>query len=184
MRVGMVTRAVASTVHIAVLATLAAFVTGCSSDEPSRSADQVTTIGVRTGGPQTSSASAPTTPPTVADSADAVAKRTLIEWQRRIDGKNLSYEAAFSCGICAVAGKWRVSERDGEIVEAIYLGAGEMEAGLQPITLTSAIAAARSATGHVSIVESTSVALHVTYDSDTNAIDDEVDYQVTDLIIK
>ena len=28
------------------------------------------------------------------------------------------------------------------------------------------------------------LALHLTYDSDTNAIDDEVDYQVTDLIIK
>ena len=169
-----------------VLVVVSAILVGCTSSAGHSGATVSTTVTRTELGP-TTAAGPPVTLPSAThapvDDRPPAVDQLLEEWQRKIDGKTLTYEAEFSCGVCTIGGKWRVSERNGAVIDATYLTEHSIETGLQPITLTAALAAARAATGVVSIANSTPAALHFIYDSNPTATDDEVDYTATDIVI-
>ena len=172
--------------RVAILVVAGVLVVGCALSA-GHSGAPVSTAVTRTELEQTTVAAPPATLPfdtfAPVDRRPRAVDQALAEWQRKTDDKTLTYQAVFSCGVCAIAGKWRVSERNGAIIAATYLSDDAIETGLQPITLTAALGEARAATGVVSIVDSTPSGLHVMYDSNPNATDDEVDCTATDIVI-
>ncbi|MEO6122069.1 MAG: hypothetical protein ABIR32_00055 [Ilumatobacteraceae bacterium] len=88
----------------------------------------------------------------------------------------MSYIAVFSCGVCDIGGKWEVTELDGVITKAKFIGEGEMRPDAKPLTLTEALTEATAATGSVTVLSSSATAIHMRVDPVIDSIDDEFEY--------
>lgn len=117
------------------------------------------------------------------DDAPTPPERAIIAgWQARLEGQTVSYHINVGC-FCPANGEWRVVERDGEVVEAEFLGEGEPGGDTPSITLSEAL---RSATGadEVDFSDVTDTGFGLSVDQEKDAVDDEFSITVTEFVVE
>lgn len=106
----------------------------------------------------------------------------IAEWRTRMSDRTASYRMDLGCE-CVGMGEWEVVERDGVVVEAWFLGAGEPGAQRPAILLSQALDLARDADGPVVVSELAPGAIRLTVDSSVDVIDDEFGITIADFIL-
>lgn len=108
---------------------------------------------------------------------------TLIAgWQGRLDGHTVSYRIVVGC-FCMGVGEWRVVERDGEVLEAEYLGDGEPDADRPAMTLSEGLEYASDA-DEVDFSDVSADGFHLSVDEDEDTMDDEFGFSVSDVVVE
>lgn len=125
-----------------------------------------TTIGAVESGPGTSDLS----------------QSTISNLIDRITGHTISYRMELESP--SLVGMWTIVERDGEIIEAEYVGDAEPHADQPWLSLSEALHLAIGADETVVVADqqpATSIRLKV--DTDVDAIDDEFEFSASDITI-
>ena len=100
----------------------------------------------------------------------------------RIEGHQVSYRVELVSP--AFVGVWHVVERDGEIIEAEYLGDAEPHEDRPWLSLAEALRIAGDADAAVADLNQSATSIRLTVDADVNAIDDEFKFYATGITVE
>jgi hypothetical protein len=84
---------------------------------------------------------------------------------------------------CGAGGKWKVVERDGQPIEADYLGDDTSHGDTPTVLLSKALTLAKLADGPVRISDLSATSIRLDVDQELNAIDDEFVLYASNIII-
>ena len=84
---------------------------------------------------------------------------------------------------CGAAGRWRIVEQGGEMVDAEYLGDGIPSVERPTLLLSEALSRADDAEGPVGISDLSAMSIRLDVDVEVNAIDDEFVFSATGIVI-
>ena len=115
-------------------------------------------------------------------STSDLSQSTISELIDQITGHTISYRMELESP--SLVGMWTIVERDGEIIEAEYVGGAEPHADQPWLSLSEALHLAAGADETVVIADqqpATSIRLKVDIDVDT--IDDEFEFSASDITI-
>lgn len=117
------------------------------------------------------------------DDGPSANEAQIATWQARMKGHTVSYHLDISC-FCMGVGGWRVVERDGEVLEAEYLGDGDTVSDEPAVTLSAGLQSAAMADGPVTFSDVTDNGLSLDVDVIKDANDDEFSITVSDFVVE